>query len=139
MNPISTPLERAIELRCLGEKSRRVDGPAALAHYEEAAEILRDLDEPLLLAHTLRHLGDVYMEAGHLGNNAPQFAGCYFTEALAIYRTRPEANPLDLADAIRSLALLRNDAALWTEARDLYALAGISANVQECNSRLGAC
>src|SRR5258705_82111 len=50
---------------------------------------------------------------------------------------------LDLANAIRPLAILREDAGaveeakrLWTEARDLYAAVDVAPGVAECSSRL---
>jgi hypothetical protein len=56
---------------------------------------------------------------------------------------REDAATLDLANAIRPLAILKEttgDAAaarrLWEEARDLYAAAGIAAGVTECTARL---
>ena len=91
------------------------------------------------LAHTARHPGDVYRENGHSELARP----CY-EEALALYRAHPEAAPLDVANAIRSMAVLKHDSderpaarALWIEARELYAAEGIDAGVAECDRRLG--
>src|SRR5436305_3168531 len=120
-------VELAQALRNLGELERRLDGDAARRHYEEAVAILRESAEPLRLAHTVRHLGDVYSEAGRAELAEP----CYH-EALALYRGHEHTLPLDLANAIRSHAVLKEDAGdieearrLWEEARDLYAAADV--------------
>jgi hypothetical protein len=67
---------------------------------------------------------------------------CYH-EALTIYRAHKETPPLDLANAIRGLALLKSNAgeveearALWAEARDLYAAVNVEAGVKESSRRL---
>ena len=68
-------------------------------------------------------------------------SGC--DEALAIYRAHPETQPLDLANAIRSMAVLKQETgdrrraiALWSEARELYASLQVDAGVKECTARL---
>ncbi|HEX3552590.1 MAG TPA: tetratricopeptide repeat protein [Thermoanaerobaculia bacterium] len=125
-------------LRNLGELERRMDGEAARRHYEEAVAILRESVEPLRLAHTVRHLGDVYCEAGCAELAEP----CYH-EALALYRGHDHTLPIDLANAIRSLAVLKEDAGdiegarrLWGEARDLYAAVDVAPGVAESAARL---
>jgi hypothetical protein len=68
---------------------------------------------------------------------------CY-EEALALYRSSgPTAPPLDLANAVRPLATLRErvgkpDEAvlLWREARDLYLSVNVRAGVDECSKHL---
>ena len=68
---------------------------------------------------------------------------CY-EEALALYRSSGQtAPPLDLANAIRPLAILRervgnaNEAVLlWREARDLYLSVNVRAGVAECSKHL---
>lgn len=105
-------------LRELGEVERRVpDVEAARRHYEEAVLILRGLDEPLRLAHAVRHLGDLHRGAGR-GELAE---GCY-DEALAIYRHDRRTPPLDLANALRGLAL--------------YASLGVAAGADESAARI---
>jgi tetratricopeptide (TPR) repeat protein len=134
-------VERAQALRDLGEVERSLpDGDAARRHYAEAVEILREMDEPLKLAHTVRHLGDVHYEAGHATLAEP----CY-DEALVLYRSSANTRPLDLANAIRSLAVLKGDAdeieeakRLWREARDLYVAVDVQAGVAESDARLAA-
>jgi tetratricopeptide (TPR) repeat protein len=126
-------------LRSLGEACRKLhDSAAARAHYEEAVAVCRLLGDPLALAHTVRHLGDVYYQAKELALAEP----CYH-EALDLYRAHPEAGPLDVANAIRSMALLKSKIGaareareLWAEARQLYAANEIEAGVTECSQRL---
>ena len=110
-------------------------GEAALAHYTLAVDLLRSLDEPLRLAHTVRHVGDILRQLGQ-----PEKAcGCY-DEALAIYRGNFAAPPLDLANTLAGYARTRADlqekepaAALWLEARDLYASLDLQAGVAEAD------
>lgn len=111
---------------------------AATPRYEEAVAIGRTLNDPLLLAHTVRHLGDLHLARGDLAT-----AGQCFDEAVSLYRTHPGRHELDLANALRSVALhreatghLEHAARLWAEARDGYARAGIDAAIAECERRL---
>jgi len=128
-------LARAQELRIRGESARRRDGATARQSYEEAVMLYRKLNEPLVLAHTIRHLGDVYHEEGR-----PDLAESCYHEALALYRSREDRSPLDFANAIRSLAVLRweQTRALWEEARDLYATVNVAAGVKEGTARVAA-
>ncbi len=133
--------ELADALRSLGEVERRLRKPdAARAHYEEAVALYRDLDDPNTLAHTIRHLGDVHSDSGRFDLASP----CY-REALSIYLSHGDAPPLDLANAIRSFALLnertgnRDQARqLWAEAAELYKSVDVSDGVAECARRLAA-
>jgi tetratricopeptide (TPR) repeat protein len=105
----------------------------ALAFYLQAADLSRDQSDPLLLAHIIRHVGDIHWQMGDADLAEP----C-FEEALEIYRTgAPSA--AELANALRPMALLKEAAGdkataydLWAEAHDLYAKAGIDAGVEEC-------
>ena len=90
------------------------------------------------LAHKVRHLGDAYYYAGQLSLAEP----CY-VEALSIYRTQEHKPPLDLANAIRSFAVLKAELGaadearhLWEEAHDLYVAVEVSAGVAESAARL---
>ncbi|MGA8301382.1 MAG: tetratricopeptide repeat protein [Terriglobales bacterium] len=112
----------------------------ALQHYEEAVAIYRDEGNRPRLAHTVRHLGDIHRSAGH-----PALAEPCYVEALEIYRSDQQTTPLELANAIRGFAILKAEARdkaratmLWTEARDLYAEAGVTEGVNESNQRLAA-
>ena len=125
--------EKAREVTRLGYAERSQGQLVeALAHYQEAAAIYRQLDDPLALAHTVRHVGDIHRQMGH-----PELAEPCYNEALALYRANREAaQPLDLANAIRAMAVLKDQGDLWKEARDLYAELGVQAGVDECNRRL---
>jgi tetratricopeptide (TPR) repeat protein len=126
-------------LRRLGQVERDLGrGDAALPLYEEAVALCREEGDPLLLAHSVRHLGDIHQDAGRPGLAEP----CYH-EALAIYRGHDRTPPLDLANAVRPLALLKERAGavaearrLWAEAKDLYAAVNVPAGVAECSARL---
>ncbi len=88
-----------------------------------------------MLAHTVRHLGDVYHEEGR-----PDLAESCYHEALTLHRGREDRSPLDVANAVRSLAVLRweQTRALWEEARDLYTAVGVEAGVKERTARVAA-
>jgi len=112
-------------------------GPAR-EHYEEALSIMRAEGHALKVAHTVRHLGDICYEDGR-----SDLAETHFQEALAIYRADPGAGRLDLANAIRSMALLKETrgdseeaAQLWQEARDLYEVVNVQEGVAESSARL---
>jgi tetratricopeptide (TPR) repeat protein len=130
--------ELAQALKELGEVERHLpDGDGGRRHYEESVAIWRELDDPIRLAHTVRHLGDVHRAGGR-----PALAEPCYHEALALYRGSQETRPLDLANAIRSLAVLKEEAGerveaglLWEEAHDLYTALGVTAGVAESAAR----
>ncbi|HEX3577322.1 MAG TPA: ankyrin repeat domain-containing protein [Thermoanaerobaculia bacterium] len=103
---------------------------AAIPFYEEAVAVCRDISDPLLLAHTLRHLGDL-----HHDDVRDDLAEPLYDEALALYR-ESEASPLDLANALRSLAIVKDTAELWEEAFRLYVATNVQAGVVETALRL---
>jgi len=115
----------------------------ALHHYEEAAAIYRladhrTADVPLKLAHTVRHIGDIHRHEGRI----EPAESCY-QEALAIYRAHAETPPLDLANALRGFALLKEAIgntqtakSLWEEAGNLYASVNVEAGVAESTRRI---
>ena len=117
------PADLAFALKRLGQIARDLgDLDPARAHYEEAAGIYRSAGDPLSLAHTVRHVGDIHQDAGR-----PDLAAPCYEEALRLLRSS-RARRGDLANAIRSLAIHKEQAGeteparrLWTEARDLYA------------------
>jgi len=102
----------------------------ALPFYEEAVSVCREIGDPLLLAHTLRHLGDLHHDDGHDDLAEPRSA-----EALALYRTS-DAPPLDLANAVRSLAVIKDSSELWEEAFHLYVATNVPPGVAESALRL---
>ncbi|HEX7678988.1 MAG TPA: tetratricopeptide repeat protein, partial [Thermoanaerobaculia bacterium] len=106
---------------------RRAD---ALPSYEEAVSVCRELGDPLLLAHTLRHLADLHHDDGR-----DDLAEPVSSEALALYRTS-DAPPLDLANAVRSLAVIKDSAELWEEAFHLYVATNVPPGVAESALRL---
>ena len=130
--------ERASVLRELGELARNGgDLTSAQAHYQQAAPLLRNSEDQLKLAHTIRHLGDVHAEQQHW----PEAERCLI-EALEIYRSHPSPIALDLANAVRAYAALKTETghrkearALWAEACKLYESEGIAAGVEECRRR----
>ncbi len=130
-------LARALHGRANVERDRG-RREVALRLYREAVPLCRRGDDPLVLAHTVRHLGDVLREMGDLEGAEP----CY-TEALALYRVHSSPPLLDVANAVRRMAILRETRdereearALWREARDLYREAGIEAGVSESSAHL---
>jgi hypothetical protein len=67
---------------------------------------------------------------------------CYI-EALSIYRLHQEARPLDVANALRGFAILKESVGardesgrLWQEAHDLYVQVDVPAGVAESAARL---
>ena len=126
-------------LKGLGQIERDLNNnDAALRLYEEAVAICREEGDALMLAHTVRHVGDIHQDARRDELAEP----CYY-KALSIYRSHAETLPLDLANTIRPLAILKETAGefeeatrLWTEARDLYAAVNVSQGVAESSRRL---
>jgi tetratricopeptide (TPR) repeat protein len=134
-----TKVDLARILKALGQVERDMRHPEiALPLYEEAASIYRSEDDALALAHTIRHVGDIQQNLALF-----KAAEGNYREALAIYRAHPETSKLDLANAIRGLAILtfdtgKNEEAklLWHEARELYAAVNVEPGVKESSRRL---
>jgi tetratricopeptide (TPR) repeat protein len=131
--------ELILALKALGQIERDLgNGDVALLLYEEAVAICRVEGDPLLLAHTVRHVGDIHRDAGRDELAEP----CYI-EAITIYRNNEHTEPLDLANAIRPFAILKDDAGeveeakrLWAEARDLYVSVNVRDGAAESSRRL---
>ena len=109
------------------------DDEAKLACYVEAVAAARECDDPLQLAHAVRHLGDVHRHAG-----SREAAHACYDEALTLYRNADAPPTLDVANAVRPMAILQADLGntgealtLWQEARDLYATVDIAEGVEE--------
>jgi tetratricopeptide (TPR) repeat protein len=127
-------------IKALGHlEADREDLQASAQAYGEALDLARQQADPLVLAHTLRHLGDAMSRLGDT-----QSAQASYAEALALYQAHAGDGGLDHANALRACALLmdrtaRSDEArvLWARARDYYASTGIQAGVDECAARLG--
>lgn len=117
-----------------GRKQRDAGNLSAAVHsYREAAEIYRNLPDPLKFAHTIRHAADILRELGSI----EEARSCY-EDALGIYRAHSEASVLDHANAIRGFALLREDAgeldearSLWQDAKSRYEGLKLEAGVRE--------
>ncbi len=126
-------------LTALGQIERDLhNNDAAVSCYEEAAAIYRKGNDSLILAHTIRHVADIQR---HQGLTAA--ADANYREALELYRTHKRTQPLDLANAVRGYAILKQEAgeveqakSLWEEARELYAAVGIREGVEESSRRL---
>ena len=131
--------ELAQALAYLGQIERDLRNlQSARDHYAEAVSIYREQGDSRKFAHAIRHLGDIYQELDDL-----KTAEACYREALDLYRSDPQTAPLELANAIRSTAILRDRLGegekailLWTEARDLYATADVRAGVAECAKRM---
>ena len=110
---------------------------SACSISETAVSLARTLDNPALLAHSVRHLGEINWKLG----NQSEALRC-FSESISSYRQITNPPPLDLANALTRLASItelndREEAAiLWKEARDLYASLGLVKGVHECEIHL---
>ena len=110
---------------------------ANIMKYKLKVASLRNSDQPLKLAHAVRHLGDAYYYAGRL-----ELAEPCLVEALSIYRNEDHGS-LDLANAIRSFAVLKDELGdfdgahrLWQEVHNLYRSVDVPAGVAESAARL---
>lgn len=115
------------------------DLESAERNYRKASELYRGLDNLLKAAHTMRHAADILRE-----QNMRDESALLYAEALETYRKHRETLPLDLANAIRGFALLKEDQkdreqalCLWQEAGKLYELTRIEAGVAETRRRIG--
>src|SRR5208283_4594253 len=79
------------------------DEQAAVSHYRQATEMFRTLRDPLRSAHNMRHLADILRETGKPLESAP-----FYSESIEFYRRSGEY-PLQLANALRGLALMQGD------------------------------
>ncbi len=62
------PLDLAKAVTALGQIERDLHhGDAALQHYEEALVIYQAEGDGLRVAHTIRHVGDIHLDVGRLG------------------------------------------------------------------------
>jgi len=110
----------------------------AQQRYADALALCRDQNFPLRTAHIARHLGDIYRVSG-----LAQQAEPLLTEAILLYRHNLDTKVLDLANAVRPLALLKTtqgdaDGArtLWQEAQVLYSAVNVEAGATECSAQL---
>lgn len=106
--------------------------------FEDSVAVAREAGDPLRLAHAVRHLGQVNQRLGRLDS-----AGRCYEEALDLYDRDGTAHPLDHANALRPMALLREELGdaegaqlLWSRAAKLYRAAGVEEGVRECETHL---
>ena len=126
-------------LRMLGQIERDKKQPErALPHYHEAVALCRREGGALRLAHSIRHLGDLLVELHRLDEAAKEYEA-----ALAIYRQDPDTKPLDLANTMRAIAVMKEQLGApqtarpyWEEARALYSASSVAQGVAECDLQL---
>ncbi len=129
----------AAAIKSLGQIERDSGNvQSAISLYKQAADIYRKHKNELQIAHTLRHLGDLHFDLEQL-----KIASSYYEEALSIYRNSVQTGELDLANMIRSVAILKDKEGnipeailLWKEAKSLYEDRCIKPGIEECNQRL---
>jgi tetratricopeptide (TPR) repeat protein len=96
--------DRSSLAEALGGLAEAEDGigncEAARHHYANAAALYRQIGPPKMLACTLRHEADLWMQI-----NRPEEAEPLYLEAEKIYRQGGEES--DLAHTLRALALIR--------------------------------
>ncbi len=76
------------------------DREGALVRQRRAVALWRELGDAAPLAHAVRHIADMLVEAGRAGEASEPIA-----EMLALYRQAGDAPPLDVANALRSAAI----------------------------------
>jgi len=129
----------ATALRRLGHAEQDAGhDDVAVARYGEAVAPARRTGDPLLLAHAIRHIGDAHRASRRL----TEAEACY-DEALALYAEHPDPPPVDYANAIRPMAILKEALGateeashLWQRAKTLYATVHIAEGVAECDENL---
>lgn len=133
--------ELSIALGKLGHVVLDRDDPdRARTLFAESVVVARELDDPLRLAHAVRHLGQVNHRLGRLESAAR----CY-EEAVDLYDQAGTAHALDHANAIRPMAMLKEELGdvegarrLWRTAAKLYRSAGVEEGVRECEAHLSS-
>ena len=128
-------LERAEALTGIAQTRRDAgDRVGSAIYYAEAITLFRTANATTQLAHALRHAADVRSEMKEYG-----VAGTQIEEAIRLYRSpQTEGTPLDLANALRVLALNdeRQAHAAWLEAKALYTTEEVAAGVSEAEEHL---
>ena len=116
-------------------QSRRDTGDrtGSAIYYSEAITLLRNAEATERLAYALRHAAEVRSELREYAA-----ASSHIQEAVSLYRTVSDPDPLGLANALRVSALNdeREARASWTEARDLYQSVAVAAGVEEATIHL---
>ena len=116
------------------------DTDQARTLFEKSVAVAREANDPLRLAHAVRHLGQVNHRLGRL-----ESAGRCYEEVLDLYDKAGTAHPLDHANALRTMAALKEDVGgveearlLWRRAAKLYRSAGVEEGVRECEAHLAS-
>ena len=133
--------ELSVALGKLGHVALDLDQPdKARTLFEDSVAVAREAGDPLRLAHAVRHLGQVNQRLGRLDS-----AGRCYEEALDLYDRAGTAHPLDHANALRPMALLREELGdaeearhLWRRAAKLYRAASVEEGVRECETHLSS-
>ena len=131
--------ELSIALGKLGHLALDLDQPdKARTLFGKSVEVAREADDPLRLAHAVRHLGQVNHRLGRL-----ESAGSCYEEALDLYDQAGTVHPVEHANALRPMAALREELGdveearlLWRRAAELFRSAGIEEGVRECEAHL---
>jgi tetratricopeptide (TPR) repeat protein len=110
----------------------------ALTGYERAAALARAANDSDRLAHAQRHVADLQRTLGQYGA-AERTA----SEAVTLLRQGDGPPSLDLANALRVLALAQESleqwsaaAHSWREAKSLYHAVDVLPGVRECDQHL---
>jgi tetratricopeptide (TPR) repeat protein len=134
--------DRSSLAEALGGLAEAEDGignyQAARHHYANAAVLYRQIGPSEMLACTLRHEADLWMQTNRFAEAEP----LYF-EAEKVYRENGEESALDLAHTLRALALIREAKgettaarSLWREACEIYARLEVKEALAECGNKL---
>jgi tetratricopeptide (TPR) repeat protein len=134
--------DRSSLAEALGGLAEAEDGignyQAARHHYANAAVLYRQIGPSKMLACTLRHEADVWMQTNRSAEAEP-----LYLEAEKLYRENGEASALDLAHTLRALALIREAKgettparSLWQEACEIYARLEVKEALAECDKKL---
>jgi tetratricopeptide (TPR) repeat protein len=110
----------------------------ALEGYERAADLARSANDMGQLAHAQRHVGDLRRELGQYRS-----AESAASEAVTLYRQHGGGASLDLANALRVLALAQESLGQlseadgsWREAKSLYEAVDVLPGVHECDQHI---
>jgi tetratricopeptide (TPR) repeat protein len=134
--------DRSSLAEALGGLAEAEDGigncEAARHHYANAAVLYRQIGPPKMLACTLRHEADLWMQTNRSAEAEP-----LYLEAEKAYRQSGEDSALDLAHTLRALALIRETngetkaaRSFWQEACEIYTRLEVKEALAECDRKL---
>ncbi|MDH7975763.1 hypothetical protein QH494_26550 [Sphingomonas sp. AR_OL41] len=121
---MSDPAEQAAGYHAEADRLRKAgDLDGALVRQRRAVALWRDVGDSARLAHAVRHIADLLVEAGRAAEASEPIA-----EMIALYARLADAPPLDIANALRSAAVQAEAIgdsdtaeAFWLKARQRYA------------------